>query len=84
MTTKRLFNENVKLITRSKKAKNRLIINNFWWKMLLRQHMRCREFSKYWLMKCAWSTCKRAISRKLFDALRSRMRSCIRICESQE
>jgi hypothetical protein len=29
MTTKRLFNENVKLITRSKKAKNRLIINNF-------------------------------------------------------
>ncbi len=29
MTTKRLFNENVKLITRSKKIKNRLIINNF-------------------------------------------------------
>jgi hypothetical protein len=29
MTTKRLFNENVKLITRSKKVKNRLIINNF-------------------------------------------------------
>jgi hypothetical protein len=28
MTTKRLFNENVKLITRSKKIKNRLIINN--------------------------------------------------------
>jgi hypothetical protein len=28
MTTKRLFNENVKLITRSKKVKNRLIINN--------------------------------------------------------
>jgi hypothetical protein len=29
MTTKRFLNENVKLITRSKKAKNRLIINNF-------------------------------------------------------
>jgi hypothetical protein len=29
MTTRRLFNENVKLITRSKKIKNRLIINNF-------------------------------------------------------
>ncbi len=29
MTTKRFFNENVKLITRSKKIKNRLIINNF-------------------------------------------------------
>jgi hypothetical protein len=29
MTTKRLFNENVKLITRSKKIKNRLIINHF-------------------------------------------------------
>ncbi len=28
MTTKRFFNENVKLITRSKKIKNRLIINN--------------------------------------------------------
>ncbi len=28
MTTKRLFNEDVKLITRSKKIKNRLIINN--------------------------------------------------------
>jgi hypothetical protein len=28
MTTKRLFSENVKLITRSKKIKNRLIINN--------------------------------------------------------
>ncbi len=28
MTTKRFFNENVKLITRSKKVKNRLIINN--------------------------------------------------------
>jgi hypothetical protein len=28
MMTKRLFNENVKLITRSKKIKNRLIINN--------------------------------------------------------
>jgi hypothetical protein len=28
MTTKRLFNENMKLITRSKKIKNRLIINN--------------------------------------------------------
>jgi hypothetical protein len=28
MTTKHLFNENVKLITRSKKIKNRLIINN--------------------------------------------------------
>ncbi len=28
MTTKRLFNKNVKLITRSKKIKNRLIINN--------------------------------------------------------
>jgi hypothetical protein len=28
MTTRRLFNENVKLITRSKKIKNRLIINN--------------------------------------------------------
>jgi hypothetical protein len=28
MTTKRLFNENVKLIIRSKKIKNRLIINN--------------------------------------------------------
>jgi hypothetical protein len=29
MTIKRLFNENVKLIIRSKKIKNRLIINNF-------------------------------------------------------
>jgi hypothetical protein len=29
MTTKRVFNENVKLITRSKRIKNRLIINNF-------------------------------------------------------
>jgi Mg2+ and Co2+ transporter CorA len=29
MTTKRLLNENVKLITRLKKVKNRLIINNF-------------------------------------------------------
>jgi hypothetical protein len=29
MTTRRFFNENVKLITRSKKIKNRLIINNF-------------------------------------------------------
>jgi hypothetical protein len=29
MTTKRFFNEDVKLITRSKKIKNRLIINNF-------------------------------------------------------
>jgi hypothetical protein len=29
MTTKRFFNENVKLITRSKKIKNRLIINDF-------------------------------------------------------
>jgi hypothetical protein len=28
MTTKRFFNENVKLIIRSKKIKNRLIINN--------------------------------------------------------
>jgi hypothetical protein len=28
MMTKRLFNKNVKLITRSKKIKNRLIINN--------------------------------------------------------
>jgi hypothetical protein len=28
MTTRRFFNENVKLITRSKKAKNRLTINN--------------------------------------------------------
>jgi transcription initiation factor TFIIIB Brf1 subunit/transcription initiation factor TFIIB len=28
MTTKRFFSENVKLITRSKKIKNRLIINN--------------------------------------------------------
>jgi hypothetical protein len=28
MTTKRHFNKNVKLITRSKKIKNRLIINN--------------------------------------------------------
>jgi hypothetical protein len=32
MTTKRCFNENVKLITRSKKIKNRLIINNFFMK----------------------------------------------------
>jgi hypothetical protein len=29
MTTKSFFNEDVKLITRSKKIKNRLIINNF-------------------------------------------------------
>jgi hypothetical protein len=29
MMTRRFFNENVKLITRSKKIKNRLTINNF-------------------------------------------------------
>ncbi len=46
-TTKRFFSEDVKLITRSKKTKNRLIINNFLMKMLLCQHMRCRESSKY-------------------------------------